>query len=74
MPVIEGAGLPLSFSRWAPDMEMTEGAFGAQIPAVDDFYDFAIAVSKRRPHDSRISKPRIETSVRLVPNEHRREP
>lgn len=37
VPVIRGAGQPLSFSRWEPGAAMTEGPFGAQIPAIEDF-------------------------------------
>lgn len=37
VPVIEGAGKPLKFARWTPDMPLVEGAFKAQIPAKLDF-------------------------------------
>lgn len=33
VPVIDGAGQPLRFALWEPEMEMTEGLFGAAIPA-----------------------------------------
>lgn len=33
VPVIEAAGKPLKFREWAPGCAMTEGAFGAEIPA-----------------------------------------
>ena len=33
VPVIEAAGQPLQFARWSPGCEMTEGMFGAAIPA-----------------------------------------
>ena len=33
VPVIHAAGQPLVFSRWQPGEEMTEGPFGAKIPA-----------------------------------------
>lgn len=36
VPVIEAAGRPLSFRAWTPDTQMTEGAFGAEIPASGD--------------------------------------
>lgn len=39
LPVIQGAGLPLLFSRWEPGAAMIEGPFKAQVPAVDDFFD-----------------------------------
>lgn len=32
VPVIEGAGQPLTFAHWSPDAAMVEGAFKAQIP------------------------------------------
>lgn len=44
VPVIERAGLPLRFSRWEPEMEMTDGPFGARIPAVDAFFDPEILI------------------------------
>lgn len=37
VPVIEGEGRPLLFSRWTPDCVMKDGPFGARIPQVDDF-------------------------------------
>ncbi len=33
VPVIEAAGQPLIFREWAPQAEMTEGPFGAGVPA-----------------------------------------
>ncbi len=33
LPVIEGAGRPLSFRAWTPGASMTEGPFGAMVPA-----------------------------------------
>ncbi|MDJ0825118.1 MAG: 5-formyltetrahydrofolate cyclo-ligase [Rhodobacter sp.] len=33
VPVIEGAGRPLVFHRWAPGCAMVEGPFGARVPA-----------------------------------------
>ena len=33
VPVIQGRGLALAFREWHPEAEMTEGAFGALIPA-----------------------------------------
>ena len=32
VPVIEGAGLPLRFFEWWPDVAMQDGPFGARIP------------------------------------------
>lgn len=37
VPVIEGPGLPLRFSRWQPGGALRAGPFGAQVPAIDDF-------------------------------------
>lgn len=39
VPVIEGQGLPLRFREWHPDAPMTEGAFGAEIPATGDWLE-----------------------------------
>ena len=33
LPVVEGAGRPLSFRAWAPGEALVEGAFGVRIPA-----------------------------------------
>ncbi|MEZ0467590.1 5-formyltetrahydrofolate cyclo-ligase [Phaeobacter sp. SYSU ZJ3003] len=44
VPVIEGAGLPLRFSRWQPDAPLREGPFGAMVPAVDDFFEPEILI------------------------------
>jgi len=41
VPVVLGPGRPLAFHRWAPDMPMQVGAFGAMIPRE------AIAVTPR---------------------------
>ncbi len=38
VPVIQGEGQPLAFSRWSPGGAMREGPFGAQVPLVDDFF------------------------------------
>lgn len=44
VPVIEGAGMPLKFSRWEPECALKEGPFGAQIPEVDDFFEPEIVI------------------------------
>lgn len=44
VPVIEAAGQPLRFSRWTPDSEMTAGPFGAQIPAVAEYFEPEILI------------------------------
>lgn len=36
VPVIQGAGQPLLFSRWEPDAPMIDGPFGARIPERED--------------------------------------
>ena len=38
VPVIQGDGKPLLFSRWAPDCNLKEGRFGAFIPADGVFF------------------------------------
>ncbi|KEJ98250.1 5-formyltetrahydrofolate cyclo-ligase [Pseudosulfitobacter pseudonitzschiae] len=35
VPVIQGAGQPLQFSQWEPDMPLRDGPFGARVPMVD---------------------------------------
>lgn len=37
VPVIEGKGMPLKFSRWTPDGPLREGPFGAYVPEADDW-------------------------------------
>lgn len=44
VPVIQGEGQPLEFSRWEPDMPLREGPFGAQVPIVDDFFEPEIVI------------------------------
>lgn len=44
VPVIQGDGQPLKFSRWQPDCDLKEGPFGAMIPAVDDFFEPEILI------------------------------
>ncbi|MEM6587230.1 MAG: 5-formyltetrahydrofolate cyclo-ligase [Pseudomonadota bacterium] len=44
VPVIQGEGMPLEFSRWEPSGPLKEGPFGAQVPAVDDFFDPEILI------------------------------
>lgn len=44
VPVITGEGQPLVFSRWEPGCAMRDGPFGAQIPAVDDFFEPEILI------------------------------
>ena len=44
VPVIQGAGQPLKFSRWQPDGPLREGPFGAQVPEVDDYFEPEILI------------------------------
>lgn len=44
VPVIQGEGQPLKFSRWEPGMAMRDGPFGAQVPQVDDFFEPEIVI------------------------------
>ncbi|WP_146344711.1 5-formyltetrahydrofolate cyclo-ligase [Falsiphaeobacter marinintestinus] len=53
VPVIQGAGLPLKFSRWSPDCEMIDGPFGAQIPARDAFFEPEILIVPLVAFDSK---------------------
>ncbi|MCT4607956.1 MAG: 5-formyltetrahydrofolate cyclo-ligase [Pelagimonas sp.] len=39
VPVIEAAGKPLKFARWEPDCDLTDGPFGAKIPANPEFFE-----------------------------------
>jgi 5-formyltetrahydrofolate cyclo-ligase len=44
VPVIEGQGLPLRFSRWQPECALRDGPFGARVPVVDDFFEPEIVI------------------------------
>ncbi|MEM7597424.1 MAG: 5-formyltetrahydrofolate cyclo-ligase [Pseudomonadota bacterium] len=44
VPVIQGEGRPLEFSRWEPEGALRDGAFGARVPVVDDFFDPEILI------------------------------
>lgn len=44
LPVIQGAGQRLLFSRWEPDMALKNGPFGAKIPAQDAFFEPEILI------------------------------
>lgn len=44
VPVIQGEGLPLRFSRWEPEGALRDGPFGAQVPLVDDFFEPEILI------------------------------
>jgi len=44
VPVIEGNGLPLKFSRWEPDCALKDGPFGAQVPVIEDYFEPEILI------------------------------
>jgi 5-formyltetrahydrofolate cyclo-ligase len=44
VPVIQGAGQPLLFSRWEPGCALKEGPFGAKIPEIDAFFEPVLLV------------------------------
>ncbi|TNJ48635.1 5-formyltetrahydrofolate cyclo-ligase [Phaeobacter sp. B1627] len=44
VPVIQGAGQPLRFSRWHPDGPLRDGPFGARVPQVDDYLEPEILI------------------------------
>ena len=44
VPVIQGEGRPLEFSRWEMDGPLRDGPFGAQVPYVDDFFEPEIVI------------------------------
>jgi 5-formyltetrahydrofolate cyclo-ligase len=44
VPVIEAAGQPLKFALWEPGCEMTDGTFGARIPANPRFIEPEILI------------------------------
>lgn len=44
VPVIQGAGQPLCFSRWAPGIALRDGPFGASVPETDDFIEPEILI------------------------------
>ena len=45
VPVIQGRGLALKFRQWHPGVEMTEGEFGAMIPAAGDWLEPQLLIS-----------------------------
>nr|WP_204115108.1 5-formyltetrahydrofolate cyclo-ligase [Shimia biformata] len=53
VPVIQGNGLPLKFSRWEPDMTLRPGPFGAEVPEVDDFFEPEILIVPLVAFDAR---------------------
>lgn len=53
VPVIQGAGMPLEFSKWEPEGALREGPFGAQVPVVDDYFDPEIVIVPLVAFDSK---------------------
>lgn len=53
VPVIEGKGLPLKFSRWTPGGALREGPFGAMVPEADDFITPEIMIVPLVAYDRR---------------------
>ena len=44
VPVIQGAGRPLKFSRWHPGGPLRDGPFGARVPQVEDLFEPEILI------------------------------
>ena len=44
VPVIQGAGRALKFSRWEPGCALKDGPFGAMIPETDNFFEPEILI------------------------------
>lgn len=44
VPVIQGEGQALKFSRWTPEGALRAGPFGAQVPEVDDYFEPEILI------------------------------
>ncbi|EEX10055.1 5-formyltetrahydrofolate cyclo-ligase [Ruegeria lacuscaerulensis ITI-1157] len=53
VPVIQGAGQPLRFSRWTPDGPLRDGPFGAKVPEIDDYFDPEILIVPLVAFDAR---------------------
>lgn len=53
VPVIQGRGLPLEFSRWEPEAPLRDGPFGASVPLVDDFFEPEILIVPLVAFDAR---------------------
>ena len=44
VPVIQGSGKPLKFSRWEDGAALRDGPFGAKVPEIDDFFEPEILI------------------------------
>lgn len=53
VPVIQGKGIALKFSRWQPEGAMREGPFGAYVPEIDDFFEPEILIVPLVAFDAR---------------------
>lgn len=53
VPVIQGSGLALRFSRWDPDGPLREGPFGAMVPETDDWMEPEILIVPLVAFDAR---------------------
>ncbi len=53
VPVIQGEGQPLLFSRWTPDCALVDGPFGARIPAVAEYFEPEILIVPLVAFDAR---------------------
>jgi 5-formyltetrahydrofolate cyclo-ligase len=53
VPVIQGEGQPLKFSRWEPDGALKDGPFGAKVPVVDDYFEPEILIVPLVAFDAR---------------------
>ena len=53
VPVIQGEGQALKFSRWLPDAPLRDGPFGAKVPEVDDFFEPEILIVPLVAFDAR---------------------
>ncbi|MEX0316795.1 MAG: 5-formyltetrahydrofolate cyclo-ligase [Ruegeria sp.] len=53
VPVIQGEGQALRFSRWTPEGALRDGPFGAKVPEVDDYFDPEILIVPLVAFDTR---------------------
>ncbi|KIN64326.1 5-formyltetrahydrofolate cyclo-ligase [Sulfitobacter noctilucicola] len=44
VPVIQGAGMPLTFARWTSETEMEPGSFGALVPKDPEYFEPEILI------------------------------
>jgi len=53
VPVIQGKGMALRFREWLPDAAMTEGAFGAMVPAAGEWLEPELLIAPLLAFDRR---------------------